>query len=389
MHGATISCIKMIKGLKQFGIKPIVIYPDYSDDIDAISVIKSSNIKCIPCPIVASWYRPFSIFSWNLIKLLRNLIRLYGLHRMKKNSFKKIYKIAKEEMPSIIHTNVGVCHEGLAVAEKIKIPHIWHLREYQDLDFGFRPFPSKRNFIKKLRKSNVITITKNIQKHFSLENYPKAKTIYNAILSKNNVIYLPKKRKIFLCASRVSPEKGHYEVIEAFAEFHKKYCDYKLIIAGFGDANYINICKELAEKLNVTNNVEFVGYKNEEELSGLMKNATALIVNSKFEGFGRMTAEALFYGCLVIGKNTGGTKEIIEQVGGGFLYNDVTALGKYMEEMLSFVGTTRYKEIISNAQERIVKTFSIEQNINNIISFYEQVSKNTHAQEAMMFSLGV
>ena len=120
-----------------------------------------------------------------------------------------------------------------------------------------------------------------------------------------------------------------------------------------------------------------------------MKNATALIVNSKFEGFGRMTAEALFYGCLVIGKNTGGTKEIIEQVGGGFLYNDVTALGKYMEEMLSFVGTTRYKEIISNAQERIVKTFSIEQNINNIISFYEQVSKNTHAQEAMMFSLGV
>jgi len=376
MHGATISFIEMIKGLKVLGIEPIVVYPDYSNNIYIINIIKNSSIKCFHCPIVASWYRPFPIFSWNLKNLLRKLKELYNLHKMnrlKKKSFNELCKIVEKEKPSIIHTNVGVLHEGLAVAKKMKIPHIWHLREYQDLDFGNRPFPSKRNFIKKLTKSYVITITKDIQKHFNLENYPKAKTIYNAILSKSSMVYLPKKEKFFLCASRVSPEKGHYEVIEVFAEFCKKYCDYKLIIAGFGDANYINICKELMRKLNVTSNVEFVGYKNEGKLSELMKNATALIVNSKFEGFGRMTAEALFYGCLVIGKNTGGTKEIIEQTGGGFLYNDVTDLGKYMEEMLSLVGTMGYKEKIYNAQEQIVKIFSVEQNISNIIAFYAQV----------------
>jgi len=46
----------MIKGLKKFGINPIVIYPDNS--IDITSIIKNSGIECIPCPIAASWYRP-------------------------------------------------------------------------------------------------------------------------------------------------------------------------------------------------------------------------------------------------------------------------------------------------------------------------------------------
>ena len=45
------------------------------------------------------------------------------------------------ENPDIIHTNTGVIHEGLKVAKRLKIPHVWHLREYQDKDFNWEAFP--------------------------------------------------------------------------------------------------------------------------------------------------------------------------------------------------------------------------------------------------------
>lgn len=40
-----------------------------------------------------------------------------------------------------------------------------------------------------------------------------------------------------------------------------------------------------------------------------MSKAQALIVASRFEGFGFITTEAMWNDCLVIGKNIAGTKE--------------------------------------------------------------------------------
>lgn len=40
-----------------------------------------------------------------------------------------------------------------------------------------------------------------------------------------------------------------------------------------------------------------------------MYNAAVFVVPSRNEGFGFITAEAMFNGTIVIGKNTGGTKE--------------------------------------------------------------------------------
>lgn len=40
----------------------------------------------------------------------------------------------------------------------------------------------------------------------------------------------------------------------------------------------------------------------------LLKYASALLVASPSEGLGRMTAEAAFAGCMVIGYNAAGTK---------------------------------------------------------------------------------
>ena len=54
-------------------------------------------------------------------------------------------------------------------------------------------------------------------------------------------------------------------------------------------------------------NVKFLGIRK--DIYSLMKNAMALVVSSPSEGFGFITVEAMLNGCLVIGRNTAGTKE--------------------------------------------------------------------------------
>jgi len=379
MDGATISFINMINDVMIKKVEPVIIYPDNSKELKIIEYFQKKNIKCIPCPIIASWYTPFPIFTYNPKKLLFRLKRLYNIFKrindLKKKSYKELHKITIKEKPDIIHTNIGVFHEGFKVAKKMKIPHIWHLREYQDIDFDHKPFPSKSILIKMLKQSYVITISDGIRRHFDLENYPLAKKIYNGILPKKEHYYNPQKEKYFLCASRVSQEKGHHEVIEILAEFYKEHCDYKLIIAGFGNDKYIKRLHNLTINLGCEEYVEFIGFKNKEELSELFKNATALIVNSKFEGLGRMTVEALFCGCLVIGKNTGGTKEILELTRGGFLYDNKYGLIKHMKEIILLTCTEKYKEMVFKAQEQVVEKFSIEQNTKQTIDFYDQIVK--------------
>lgn len=59
--------------------------------------------------------------------------------------------------------------------------------------------------------------------------------------------------------------------------------------------------------MNIASQVVFLGMRK--DIYSLMKDAMALIVPSYWEGFGFITTEAMFNGCLVIGRNTSGTKE--------------------------------------------------------------------------------
>ena len=104
-----------------------------------------------------------------------------------------------------------------------------------------------------------------------------------------------------------------------------------------------------------------------------MKNATALLVGSYFEGFGRMTAEASFDGCIVIGKNSGGTREIISQTG-GFLYNTQEEMLAFMEDVANFT-EEKYYSIAKKAQQVAQNLFSIENYTEKIYSIYTKILK--------------
>lgn len=112
---------------------------------------------------------------------------LLGRIPRKFSSLFSLLKVVKSFSPDIIHTSSGVVQEGFFVSKMLSIPHVWHLREYQDKDFGFQFYPSKRVFESFLRKSFSIPITQDIQKHFNLSEM-NSKVIYDGVDSEEKVL---------------------------------------------------------------------------------------------------------------------------------------------------------------------------------------------------------
>lgn len=366
MSGSMISFKNLIHGIVKKGIKPIIVYPrgEYNE------VIK--HFEEIGCHCYKSFVE-VSVLPNNCI-LIETLIRSLKIFIFKILSFINIYVIVKRTNPDLIHTNTGVIHEGYFVSRMENIPHVWHIREYQTKDFNWRIFPTEKSFVKKLSKSNVVFITKDLQNYFrQLED--NANVIYNPIycLSELKSVPIDKKEKYFLVANRISKEKGIEDIIVGLSEFLKVSGKYTLKIVGLGDPNYVNSLKDMCKTLDINDKVEFLGYVS--DMHNLITNATSLLVGSYYEAFGRMTAEANLLGTYVIGRNTGGTKEILELTHGGNLFDDIKEIPMLIEK---YINLSNYEKttIQYKAKQVAIEFFTAENHCDKILDLYNKMTVN-------------
>lgn len=362
--GATISFMNMVEGLIHNGIEPVIVHPNGTNPI-FFEFLKRNKIRSYCIKINMCAYTPFKGLK-KITVTPRYRFKLYIEFYKEKRALSNIVDIEK---PNIIHTNTGVVQSGYFVAKKKKIPHVWHLREYQDKDFGWSIFPSKKKLEKYLHDSYVISITKDIINHFNLQDSSKATYIYNGCLSNKCATFTWPKEKFFICANQIIPAKCMEDTIIAFSKFYSKNPDYKLIICGTGSNDYIKELKQLALEHGVSKSIDWLGFV--ENTPEIMKKSIALIVSSRSEGFGRMSAEASIVGCLVTGRNTGGTKEILEKTG-GFLFDTIDELAQQLGN-LSKLTFLDYKAYATKAQNVALGLYTNEAHVKGVYDFYNSI----------------
>ncbi|CAM2978959.1 glycosyltransferase family 4 protein [Shewanella loihica] len=284
----------------------------------------------------------------------------------------KFFKICKRFKPDIVHTNVGPCSLGYFVATYLGIKHVWHVREYQDLDFGMSFFPNRKAFLKRLKRSDaVICITNSIAAHFHLTDNENLAVINDGVISDEKEIDIIQKENYFLFAGRLEAAKGIEEAIESFFEFcETDSSGISFYVAGDGNFNYLKKLKEKVSKSNFSNRVRFLGFRD--DIFALMRMAKALVVASRCEGFGLITAEAMYQGTLVIGRDTGGTSEILKDSKGihyGFLFNSIDELTKLMHEVVD-LSPDEYTKMARSAQRRTLDKYTINRNFREISDVY-------------------
>jgi L-malate glycosyltransferase len=364
-YGANKALINILDEIVGYGVQPMVITGQKGYICELLEL---RGITYTIVPLQLSVYP--SIINYNIRNYITFFPRLLVLLYHNYIAAQKIKQITRKFNPDIIHTNIGPVHVGYSVAKKLGIPHVWHIREYQDLDFGWNPIPSKRQFKKKLKYANnfPIVITYGILDHYSLQS--KAKVIFDGVMKKSQKLFFPIKEKYFLFVGRLEEAKGIRILIEAFKDFCQYNNDYNLQIAGDGLLSYISELYQLVDEAKITHRIRFLGYRN--DIDKLMAKATALIVPSRNEGFGFITVEAMFSGCLVIGNKTGGTKEILEKENLGILYSGHEELVNSMRKIVSD-GIESYFPMIRKAQEHAIALYSQEQNAEAIFNFYTDI----------------
>ncbi|MEI6891693.1 MAG: glycosyltransferase [Pontiella sp.] len=104
-------------------------------------------------------------------------------------------------------------------------------------------------------------------------------------------------QKKLLFLGRIHPKKGLKELIEAWA---KTSGDWRLLIAGWDDGGHEQGLREQAQKLGVSNSVEFVGPMHGEEKDALLRTVDAFVLPSFSEGLPMSVLEAWSYALPIV-----------------------------------------------------------------------------------------
>ena len=365
--GGSVALFNLIKGLKERGHESMVLFPNGNDkkfceELDQIGIFYS----------FADYGLTIYPHTKNPLKYLVRLCRTVIKRNMAQH---KILELIKSFKPDIVHTNVGPLDIALSPCIKSHVPHVWHLREYQD-KIGMIPIPSKHHFMKKIHKDGNynIAITRGVFSYWKL-NLEKDVVVYDGVFSENYQEISCFKDNIILFVGRVEEAKGVIEIFQPFLRFVKIHPEYKLIIAGKYNENskYYQQCLDSRKRLNLEHCVKFLG-----EISNVyewMAKAKALVVPSWFEGFGFITAEAMLNGCFVIGRDTTGTKEQFDKcfdttgVECGYRFTDASELFEGLRYAVEH-DTSKQCQL---AKSVVRENYSLERHCVTVENYYKKI----------------
>lgn len=284
-------------------------------------------------------------------------------------SAKKMANYVIENKIDVIHSNTSVINIGGLINKYSGVSHVWHIREFGDLDFDMYPLVERKRYTNFMNSyaDRFILISKAVYRHYNYLDETKKRLIYNGV----DQSYLIQDKLynteniVFLISGRVSKEKGQQEAIEAAKILNDRgIYNFKLLIAGY-EVEKLNIPQDMCDK------VEYIG--TVKDMRELRKKVDVELVCSVAEAFGRVTVEAMLGGIPVIGSNTGGTMELIRDGINGFLYEKGNA-EDLADKMVYFINNPKkLKEFGEKGREYALQNFKIERCTSEIEKLYEEV----------------
>lgn len=326
LYGSIRSLLNLVSGLKEYGIVPHFILPSkggLSNFLDQqgskYAILKTERWVSENSYSTKDKFRIFQKLSYNSDQI---------------GDYLKQWSI------DLVYTNTIVSPTGLNAAKRNHLPHLWHIREFGDLDFGLRfIFPRALSKAFMRRSDAVICHSKIVRNYHFKPGDKNVHQIYNGVALKNQFderLALRQQSQqdrpfTFIMMSGITPKKGQEVAIRALAELRDKGVSARLLIGGSGKADFLAHLSKLCSELKIEEQVEFAGFNNDPFPS--YYSADCVLICSENEAFSRVGLEAMSTAMPLIGKNSGGNPEIIVDGETGFLYNTFDELVQAMREL--------------------------------------------------------
>ena len=214
------------------------------------------------------------------------------------------------------------------------------------------------------------------------QEYIECKNLINGWKGFNipNIVELPlipivkRNKGIFTIGflSRIDPKKGIEFIFEAIQKLPFPVC---FKIAGKGNDNYIIELKQLAEKLQVANKIEWLGWKGPEDKFYELMNFDLFVLSSFNENFANVVVEALYMGTPVCISQHVGLASFVEKQELGWITDlTVPSLGQAISD--AYFDNAKRKKIEETGRSIILSEFSEEVVIQQYINMYNTVLKS-------------
>lgn len=291
----------------------------------------------------------------------------------------KIKKLIDLSSVDIIHTNSARNDIGCYISKKYNIPHIVHLREFGQEDFGCVLL--KHNYYGFLNRYSrqFIAISNAVKSSWIRKGVDarKINVIYNGvsyedISASNHNVMMESLELHCIIAGGICEAKGQLECVEAIHLLPDQISkNVFLDIVGWGDADYIAKIKAKISEYQLEDNIRFLGEK--QSIHPILCNYQVGLICSKSEGFGRVTAEYMFAGLGVIASNAGANPEIIHNGVNGLLYTLFSA-EDLSRKIQNFYLNRKFlvkcgKQAMVDAKSR----YTIDSNVGEILECYNKI----------------
>ena len=373
LGGASKAFKSMLNGLRQRGVSPIIILPGRGQMYDELC---SMGITCFITNFRPNIYPKWLSLKEKALFLPRLMVWRFLNYRARRALLKRL----QHEGVALIHTNVGVVDLGFWVSRRLGVPHLYHIREYADRDFGMHYYPRKACFRKQLKADNSfsICITRDIQRHHGQTDSPRSRVIYDGIRPTMTTRPAMAWGDYFLFAGRIETTKGLDILLDAYAICQQKGWEVlPLKVAGrISEADYSERIHQFVTKQQLDHQVTFLGERS--DINTLFSEARALVVPSRYEGFGLCMPEAMFSCSLVLAHDTAGTHEQLEN--GLRMTNTDIALRFTTAEQLALLlaevtrsSAEKYANMVNNAFNVVNQLYTSEAHVSQVYDYYQDI----------------
>ncbi len=243
--------------------------------------------------------------------------------------------IAKYNLKKLnVHSGAGgvLLVRGLSVPVIITCHHTYY-QQYTHLPAQFWKrifFPFEKRTYRLADRIVCVSLdtTRTLIEHYGIPN-DKIVVIHNAVdTGKFFPLNLPRQPHTILYIGRIDKRKGIDFLIKSLPLVLRQIPEARLVVGGKG--GYLEEMKSLVRRLNLEEQVSFLGFVPDDQLNELYNRAACVVVPSIFEGFGITVIEALAAGTRVVGTNVDGIREILADPDYGSLvpYGDTRTLGE-------------------------------------------------------------
>lgn len=284
--------------------------------------------------------------------------------------------------PDIIHCHFA--YEGLMLLDNLaqsnRTKVILHFHGY-DATRMMR----KRSYVRRLNyylsKDNIYIITCNrffldkLKLEIKLDETRATVLKYgidvDSLFVSSREVEIRSRRAVFVQVSSLAPKKGHEYTLHAYKLFLKANPDIQSVLKLTGSGTRLEKLKLLANSLQISENVEFLGSLSPEEVSLLLGNADVFVHHSvtdtdgDMEGIPNAIIEAMAMQLPVVSTIHSGIPELVEDGVNGYLVEEGEVI-QYSIRMKDALGMGK----LQDNRTKIMNEYSVELHNRLLSNFY-------------------